>query len=88
MQISFARTRREPVNLKAHASVCEPGMKIFVVLGLSWVSCPKEIAQFLGSVGDCLPELQNLWDEQQRWVRLRSFLEEDCLTALLNFGAQ
>jgi len=54
MQINFSQYRREPVNLKAHAPVCELGMKIYIVSGLSRDGCPKGIAQFLRGTSDYL----------------------------------
>lgn len=85
MQISFAWSWREPINLKAHAMVYELGMKLCIVSGLSRDGSPNVIAQFLGGTGDCLTGLYNFWAEQLSWVRPRDFLKEACLTALYNF---
>lgn len=41
---------------------------------MGWL--PKGIAQFMGWVDDCYPELHNFWVEQSCWDRLHSFSSE------------
>lgn len=81
----FFSIPKEPVNVKAHASVYEPGMKIYAVSRLRKDGYPKGITKFLGGIGDYLPRLHNFWVEQLSLVRLHNFLKEECLTVLHNF---
>ena len=84
----FFLGQREPVNLKAHASIREPGMKIYVVFGLGRDGYPRGIAQFVGGTSNCLPGLHNFWANQLSLVTLCNFLKEASLTVLHNFLAQ
>ena len=87
MQTSFSRSWREPISLKAHASVCKPRMKIFAVSGLSRYGCPRGIEKFLGGTSDYLIGLRNFWTEQLSCDELCSFLEEYYQEVLWNSRA-
>jgi len=88
MQIHFAQSRSDPVNLKAHATACLTERRICTVSKRNWASCPRGIEQFMGGTGDCCPKLHNFSAELQCWARLRNFPMEDSLIVLHNFLAQ
>jgi len=63
MKISFAQSRRELVNVKAHPIAYFVDRGICVVSERNWVGCHRGIAHFLGGVGDCYLELCTFLEE-------------------------